>query len=61
MKVKVTIDVPIEELAEYLMAYAELNDNIVKTPDEAKSVFIDEFLANRGDYLDEDNITVNYV
>lgn len=60
MIVKIGIEVSYDELEDFRNDF--FIDNGVELPiDEAKKIFIDQFLANRSDYIDTNNIYVYFV
>lgn len=60
MKVKISIEVPMEELQENMQEYKECNGEELSLLD-AKRNYIDIFIADKSDYIDRDNITVCFI
>lgn len=60
MKVIISIAVPEEELRELQKGFLECNERIM-TLEEAKSIYVDWFLANKNDYIDPNEISVHFI
>lgn len=60
MKAKVILEVTLEELIEIQQAYLEIGEEPPGI-EEIKNNFIDNFFADRSDYLDADRIKVYFV
>ncbi len=60
MQVKIMIEVPLADLAEYMVSYLECN-GIALTVEQAKKTYVEQFLADKNDYIDTDKITVFFV
>lgn len=60
MKVIISIVVPEEELREQQREFLECNERIM-TLEEAKSMYVDWFLADKNDYIDPDEISVHFI
>lgn len=60
MKVKISIEVPMEELQENMQEYKECNGEELSLL-AAKRNYIDIFIADKSDYIDRDNITVCFI
>lgn len=60
MKAKVTLEVSYQEFKDWQKDILEF-DGVLPTLEEFKEMCIEHFLADRGDYLDEDYTTVYLV
>lgn len=60
MKAKVILEVTLEELVEIQQSYLEIGEEPPGI-EEIKNDFIDNFFADRSDYLDPDRIKVYFV
>lgn len=60
MKVKVILEVSLEDLVDYQQSYLELKE---EPPDieEIKNIYIEHFLADKNDYLCKNEITVYFI
>lgn len=59
MKVKITIEVPMNDLGQYMQEYFECNGKAL-TIEEAKESYIDYFIADKNDFIDRDEIKVYF-
>lgn len=60
MKVKIIIEVPLDELKEDIESYKEDNYNEVLPLEEWKKHYVDYFMADRSDFIDPDKIEVYF-
>lgn len=60
MKVKITIEVSLEELNEYIDSYKECNYDEVPTLKQIKQSYIDCFMADKSDFINPDEIEIYF-
>lgn len=60
MKVKIIIEVPVQELAEDVESYKEDNYGEIPSLEEWKKTYIDYFMADKSDFIDPDEIEVYF-
>lgn len=60
MIVKILIEVPLQDLEEFMREYKECNGEELSLAD-AKRDYIEQFLADKNDYIDTDKISVCFV
>lgn len=60
MQVKVAIEVSLDKLKEYMDEYFECNGEVL-TIEQAKQSYIDQFIADKNDYIDPVKIQVYFV
>ena len=60
MQVKIAIEVSMDKLKEYMDEYYESNGEIL-TIEQAKQSYIDQFVADKNDYIDPVKIQVYFV
>lgn len=60
MQVKIAIEVSMDKLKEYMDEYYECNGEVL-TIEKAKQSYIDQFVADKNDYIDPVKIQVYFV
>lgn len=60
MQVKIAIEVSMDKLKEYMDEYFECNGKVL-TIEQAKQSYIDQFVADKNDYIDPVKIQVYFV
>lgn len=60
MQVKIAIEVSMDKLNEYMDEYYECNGEVL-TIEQAEQSYIDQFVADKNDYIDPVKIQVYFV
>lgn len=60
MQVKIAIEVSMDKLKEYMDEYYECNGEVL-TIEKVKQSYIDQFVADKNDYIDPVKIQVYFV